>query len=257
MKSQQPVISLQGVTKDFGAVRALDNVSVALGCGQLLAIIGPNGSGKTTLLRSLVGLVQPDSGELAVSGLNPQTHSYEITKLVAVVPDEDDIIESLTAREYLAFIAALYEVDRTKSAELIERSLNLLGLSEVGSQLAGTFSHGMRKKLQIAGALVSGVKILIIDEPTNGLDPDMISLIQALLARLRNDGYTIIVATHQLDFAASIADSVLILRSHVYAYDSVQALLKQTNSLTLAQAYLSLTGGTDYETSINTFLAHR
>ncbi len=255
MKNQQPAVRISHISKSFGAVRALEDISISLESGRLLAIVGPNGSGKTTLLRCMLGLVWPDKGDISVAGLNPRTNAFKVKQQVTVVPDESDVIGSLTAREYLAFTASLYRIEPARAVQRIDDILNLMGLQESADRLSAGFSHGMLKKLQIAAALISDARLLIIDEPTNGLDPDMTILIRSLLGQLRDKGFTIVLATHQLAFAEHIADDILILRTTTFAYGPLSKVLASAEADTLDAAYQKLTQNRNHESDIKDFLA--
>jgi ABC-type multidrug transport system ATPase subunit len=255
-KRQKPFLRITKISKNFDTITALKSVSLQVKPGTIHAVLGPNGSGKTTLLRSLSGLIQPDNGSVYISDLRVTGVDITIRKKMAIVPDEDDLIDDVTPFEYLLFVAALYELDSEFAHVRIEQLLKLVELWDVRDRLCRGFSHGMRKKVQIVAALLPQAPLFVIDEPTNGLDPDVIVLLKEVLIGLKRNGHAVLLATHNLDFAQAIADDVTLLSKKVFATGSVRQILRLAKTERLENAYMQLTNKRiDYE-AIKTITAH-
>lgn len=254
-KSDKKTLVIASVSKEFGALTAVKDVSISVLPGTIHAILGPNGSGKTTLLKMISGLVVPTRGRVRVLGKEVTGNSLWVRQHIAFVPDEDDLVDDLTPREYLHFIASLYGLGQ--SDDRIEQLLALVGLEKDANRLCRAFSHGMRKKVQLCAALLPQVPLFVVDEPTNGLDPDVAILVKELLLNLKKQGYAVLLATHNLHFAQAIADDVTLLRQGVFAQGSLKQILAKAQTKDLEQAYLKLTNTElDYE-AINAATAAR
>lgn len=243
--SRQPIqpqaLTVYRVSKSFGPVTALHSVSLSVRPGTIHAILGPNGSGKTTLLRIITGLVQASQGEVVIGGLNIKHNLLPARLRMAIVPDEDDLIDDLTPLEYLTFVGELYQLDASEIQARTERALKLVNLWEHRHLLLKGFSHGMKKKVQLTAALLPKADYFIIDEPTNGLDPDVIVLVREILQSLKRNGATILLATHNLAFAQAVADDVTVLKREVYAQGPLNKVLAKARTRNLETAYMKLT----------------
>src|SRR5213083_3290920 len=206
MDSRGLAVETEHLTKFYGRTLGLSDLSFAVGSGEVRGLLGQNGSGKSTLLKSLIGLIHPTSGLVRVLGLDVQKSPMEIRRSVGYVPESPRLYEFLTATEYLDFIADVrglsYEEKRDRITRLIE-SLDLEG--KQGETITG-YSQGMKQKVAIMGAILHHPKILLMDEPLNGLDPKSARVVKELIHSLARDGVTTIFSTHVLEIAEAICD---------------------------------------------------
>ena len=204
------ILSLKDLTKSYGGLKAVDGLSLEVRHGEILGFLGPNGAGKTTTIHMICGLLKSDSGEITVNGMSMSEHLRECRKGMGLCPQSLIIWETLTCLEQLEFMARLYDVQpkaaRKKSLEL----LDALGLEEKKNKLAKILSGGMKRRLNIALALVHDPEILILDEPTAGLDPQSRVLVREYVRSLAKKT-TVILTTHEMDEADRLSDRVAII----------------------------------------------
>jgi ABC-2 type transport system ATP-binding protein len=183
------VIEVAHVCKRFGNTRALDDVSLSVATGQVLALLGPNGAGKTTLVRVLTTLLQPDSGQASVAGLDVQKDAKVIRTMIGLAGQFATVDELLTGRENLELVGLLYHLEKTEYRRRAEEALERMALTAAGDKPVKTYSGGMRRRLDLAASLIGRPPILFLDEPTTGLDPrtrnDLWALTEELVARVR------------------------------------------------------------------------
>lgn len=204
------VLEVRNLTKHFGAIKAVNDLSFSVPAGKVYGFLGQNGAGKSTTIRMLLTLITPDSGEIEIFGLNLKKHRKEILQNTGAVIERPDLYKYLTAYENLNLFAAISGVKVPRS-RLMEQ-LEMVGLAERASSKVKTFSQGMKQRLGIAVALVHNPQLIILDEPTNGLDPQGIADIRNLILHLSRDlSKTIIVSSHLLSEIELIADSMLII----------------------------------------------
>lgn len=206
-----PAIEARALTKRFGSFRAVDAVDLRIEEGELFGLLGPNGAGKTTLVRMLIGLVTITSGEARIVGIDVQRHPDAVRRVLAVVPQALTSDLDLTAYENMDIFARFFSVDRETRRRRIRELLTRVGLWERRGDLVRTFSGGMRRRLEIARGLIHKPRVLFLDEPTIGLDPQSRRIIWELLLELRKgDEVTISLTTHYLDEADALCDRVAI-----------------------------------------------
>jgi ABC-2 type transport system ATP-binding protein len=204
-------IETRGLTKDFGDFRAVDAIDVRVERGSFYGFLGPNGAGKSTTIKMLTGLLAPTSGSATILGYDFARAPLEAKKRTGVVPEELCLFENLTAREYLTFIGRMYLMPRGLVRERCEELLNLLGLADTGKTLVLEFSHGMRKKLALAAALIHDPDLLFLDEPFEGIDALASRTIRAVLERLVQRGSTIFLTSHILEIVERLCTHVGII----------------------------------------------
>jgi ABC-2 type transport system ATP-binding protein len=202
------VIELKNVSKRYGTKTAVHDLSLSVPAGELFAFLGPNGAGKTTTIKMLCGLLFPTSGEVRVGGFDLKTQGDQARQLISYVPDQPYLYDKLTGREFLQFIADLYGMPADKAAARMEHVIELFRLQEFVDDLSERYSHGMRQRTVFAAALIHEPKLLIVDEPTVGLDPKSIRLLKDLLRAEANRGTTVFLSTHALDIAQELADRI-------------------------------------------------
>ncbi|HEX6191139.1 MAG TPA: ABC transporter ATP-binding protein [Chitinophagaceae bacterium] len=204
------IIRVSNITKDFKEVRAVDDLSFTVNPGEVYGFLGQNGAGKSTTIRMLLTLVRPDSGVIEMFGMDLQKHRKEILRQVGAIIEKPDLYKYLTAYENLRLFAAMSGV-KVNSKKLNEQ-LAQVGLAERAHSKVRTFSQGMKQRLGIATALVHDPQLIILDEPTNGLDPQGIADMRNLILQLSNErGKTLMVSSHLLSEMELIADSMLII----------------------------------------------
>jgi ABC-2 type transport system ATP-binding protein len=204
------VIEAQRISKSFGATRALDEVSFSVSAGEIVGLLGPNGSGKTTLLRILTGFFPADDGSALVAGVRLEDGSLEVRRRVGFLPEQAPLYVDLTVEQLLGFAADVKMPLRKGRAERIEAVLADCGLAEMRRKRIGALSKGYRQRVGIAQALVGRPQVLILDEPTAGLDPATVLELRALVRNLKGRT-TILLSSHILADVASVCDRVLIL----------------------------------------------
>ena len=204
------------MSKSFGRTQVLRGIDLDVEWGDVLAVVGPNGSGKSTLLRLISTLTRPDDGTLSVAGLDLSRGGREARRLMGVVTHEPLLYEDLTAYENLDFHARMFGLDRAR--ERVRSAAETMGVSDRLHHRVGTLSHGLRKRVSIARALLHQPRILLMDEPESGLDQAALGMLDSLIAD-RTDPYrTVVMTTHNLDRAVETAGSMAVLASGRFAY---------------------------------------
>jgi ABC-2 type transport system ATP-binding protein len=208
----ETVIEARGLTKRYGRTVAVDHLDLTVEKGEVFGVLGPNGSGKTTTILMLLGLTEPSEGSVRVLGFDPLRQPLQVKRRVGYLPDLVGFYDLLTARENLAYTARLMGKTSAESAGPIDAALARVGLADVADHRVGTYSHGMRQRLGLAELLVKRAEIAILDEPTNGLDPQATQELLDLIGELRRDGMTILLSSHLLGLVQSICDRVALFR---------------------------------------------
>jgi ABC-2 type transport system ATP-binding protein len=219
------MIRIEGLSKTFGTIRAVEELWLEVAPGELFGFLGPNGAGKTTTIRMLTGLIGPTSGTAWVAGFQLGQNDNELRRQVGILTEAPGLYDTLSAERNLAFFAELYGVEDVSAQ--VERYLRMLGLWTRRGEPTGTFSRGMRQKLAIARALLHEPKVLFLDEPTTGLDPEAAHLVRDFIEGLKGEGRTIFICTHNLDEADRLCDRVGVFNSRLLALDSPAALRRQ------------------------------
>lgn len=219
------MISTQNLTKKFGDTMAVDNLTLEVHEGEVFGFLGPNGAGKTTTVRMLTTLIAPTSGTAVVNGHPLGESDIEIRRNVGILTETPGLYDNLSAEYNLKVYANLYEVSDPSTQ--VEKYLRMLGLWERRYDAAGTFSKGMKQKLAIARALLHEPRILFLDEPTAGLDPEAARLVRDFIAELRQEGRTIFMCTHNLDEADRLCDRIGVFKTRLLVLDTPAALRSQ------------------------------
>lgn len=235
------VLTIENLNKNYGEQVAVQSLSFSVDSGELFGLLGPNGAGKTTTINIIVGLVHPTSGKIFIEGIDTQRNPIGAKSLIGFVPDSDSVIEKLTASEFIDFFGRIYEINPLEGAKRKEKMLELFDISSRRGDLLETFSHGMKKKIQIIAALIHSPKLLIIDEPFSALDPEMTAVLKQFLENLPAIGVSVLLATHNLAAAEQICNRVcLINQGQVVAMGKVSDILRATSCSNIEQAYLAL-----------------
>ncbi|ACK66592.1 ABC transporter related [Rippkaea orientalis PCC 8801] len=206
-----PAIIIESLKKNYGTVEAVKNISFQVQPGEIFGLLGPNGAGKTTTIRCLCTLAKPDRGTIEVGGISVVDHPKAARRRLGYVAQEVALDKVLTGRELLSLQAALYHLPKAKAKERIDHLLNLLDLEEYGDRQTGTYSGGIRKRLDLAAGLLHQPQVLVLDEPTVGLDIESRLIVWEFLRKLRQAGTTVLITSHYLQEIDALADRLAII----------------------------------------------
>lgn len=238
------IIVVKNLVRKFKDLTAVDNISFEVAEGEIFAFLGPNGAGKSITIKMLTTLLNPTSGSIEINGNDPSRHKDEARKSLGIVFQDQSIDENLTAYENMYFHAVLYKVPKKIRKNMIDELLKFVQLDDRRKDLVKTFSGGMKRRLEIARGLLHNPKILFLDEPTLGLDPQTRNHIWNYIREVnRKDGMTVFFTTHYMDEAEKTADRIAIIdHGKIVAINTSENLKIQTGTLSLEDAFLALTG---------------
>jgi len=239
-----PIIRVQNLVKTYGKFTAVDDISFDVEAGEIFAFLGPNGAGKTTTIKILTTLLKPTKGHVEIDGLDPTRHQNEVRERFGIVFQDPSLDDELTAYENMDIHGALYRVPRRTRAARIEMLLSLFELWERRNDRAKQFSGGMRRRLEIARGMLHTPKILFLDEPTLGLDPQTRNQLWTHVRKLNTDEHvTVFLTTHYMEEADRVASRIAVIdHGRIVAQGTSAELKEQTKTETLEQAFLALTG---------------
>jgi ABC-2 type transport system ATP-binding protein len=243
-----PLIETRNLCKSYGDKVAVNNVTFDVSGGEVFGFLGPNGAGKTTTIKMIVGLLLPTSGTVRVGGFDVRTQPLPAKAASGYVPDTPNLYAKLTGRELLRFVADLYNLDRKMAAQRAEELLHLLDLTAAADDTVDSYSHGMKQKASLAAALMHDPKVLVLDEPTVGLDPKSARLIKDLLRQMADRGAAVFLSTHILEIAERMCDRIgIINQGQLVAVGTMEELrsLGKAGETSLEDIFLGLTGGAE------------
>jgi len=206
--TSQPVIKVSNLTKHYGNFKALDSVSFAVDKGWVYGYLGPNGAGKTTTIRTILGLLKPDQGEVQIAGVNPSKDPVQALQIVGYAPELPTLQTFFTGEQLLDFMGKMFGLSTQVRKERIKQLLDLVGLKEWGEKKIGNYSKGMVQRLSVALTLIGDPMVLVMDEPTIGMDPEATAHFRSLFTNLSKEGKTIFISSHLLDEAQRICTHV-------------------------------------------------
>jgi len=210
------------LTRRFGERLAVDRLSIEIGEGQVVGLLGPNGAGKTTTLRMIAGIIAPSSGRAEVGGLDPASEPARVHESIGLLTESPGLYDRLSAERNLAYFARFYAAVDVRRA--VDRALDAVGLADRRRDRVATFSKGMKQRLALARALVHEPRILLLDEPTAGLDPEAAKGLRTMIGGFRREGRSVLLSTHNLAEAEELSDRIGILRTRLLAIDAPRAL---------------------------------
>jgi ABC-2 type transport system ATP-binding protein len=237
------MISTDGLTKRFGDNVAVNSLALDVPRGEFFSFLGPNGAGKTTTIKMLVGLLRPTGGRASIGGFDVTKNPVEAKRLIGYIPDHPFLYEKLTGREFLCFVAGLYNMDDREAGKKAGELMETFGIGQVGNELVEDYSHGMRQKLSFCAAFIHDPRIVIIDEPWVGLDPRSIRFVKDFLKQRTRDGLTVFMSTHTLAIAEEISDRIAIINGgKLITVDTVDAIKASRAAGSLEEVFLAITG---------------
>lgn len=237
------MIELEQVSKSYGSKRAVKNLTLHINKGELFAFLGPNGAGKTTTIKLMCGLLFPNAGKISIAGFDLRKKGRKARQLIGYVPDQPFLYDKLTGREIMQFIAEMYGMHKEHSRKRIEEMIELFSLEAFVDNLTQNYSHGMRQRTVFACALLHEPEVLIVDEPTVGLDPRSIRRLKDVLRREVSNGVTVFLSTHSLDIAQELAHRIgVILEGNLIGCGNLEELRQGAQmDGTLEEVFLKLT----------------
>jgi ABC-2 type transport system ATP-binding protein len=241
-----PVIAIHDLVKRYGAVTAVDGVSLEVMPGEIHGFLGPNGAGKTTTLRMIAGLLKPTSGHILVNGHDLRTEPEASKASLGFIPDRPFIYEKLTGGEFLRFHGGLYGLEESGIVERVREMLDLFELGRWEHELVESFSHGMKQRLVMCAAFLHRPRAVVVDEPMVGLDPRGARLIKDVFRKMSERGVGILMSTHTLEVAQEMCDRIsIILKGKIIARGTVPEIRAMGDSQgdALTSVFLKLTGG--------------
>jgi ABC-2 type transport system ATP-binding protein len=246
-------IQTHGLTRTFGELVAVNNVTFSVASGQFFGFLGPNGAGKSTTIKMLTGLLEPTAGSIEILGQPFGAGALELKRQIGVVPEGMALLGRLTAPEYLHFVGRMYGLDRATTARRTEELLDFMQLASDSRKLVTDFSHGMQKKLALAAAVIHGPKVLFLDEPFEGVDAIAAGMLKTMLQGMIQRGATVFLTTHVMEIVERLCSHVAIIhQGHLVANGSLEELRAGVASslpgaeggqrLTLEEMFLSIVG---------------
>ncbi|MCB9638718.1 MAG: ABC transporter ATP-binding protein [Myxococcales bacterium] len=241
------MITVRNLRKRYGSFDAVKDISFEVREGEVFGFLGPNGAGKTTTMKMITGLLLPSSGEILVGGIDCVRDPVAAKKLMGYIPDRPFLYEKLTAKEFLFFVAGLYELEGKAVASRVDELLEIFGLTSFAQEMIENFSHGMKQRLTMASALVHRPRLIVVDEPMVGLDPKGSLLIRRIFRALcEKEGVSIFLSTHTLSVAQEVCDRIGILyRGELVALGNLEELRlrAEAGEASLEEVFLRITEG--------------
>lgn len=238
------MISIHEISKSYnkGEIKAVDNLSLNIKPGEIFGFLGPNGAGKTTTIKMIVGLLNPDKGSITIKGFDNQNQSLEAKKNMGYVPDNPEVYDRVTGIEYLNFMGDVYQVPSDVRKERIKYFLEMFNLADAASDLIKSYSHGMKQKIVLTGALLHDPALWVLDEPMVGLDPKSAHLLKELMREHCNKGNAVFLSTHVLEVAEKLCDRIgIIHKGKLIAIGTMEELKQGDNAESLENIFLELT----------------
>ena len=250
------MIRTEALSKDYGEVKALASLDLTVSPGEILGFLGPNGAGKSTTVKILTGLIRPSSGRAWVAGFDVVDTPLEVKKRIGYVPETPALYESLTANEYLEFVACLHHLDGNTATTRRSELLELFGLTDEAEGRLATFSKGMRQKVVLSAALIHNPEVLILDEPLDGLDANTALIVKELLKKMAGQGKTILFSSHILEVVERMCTRIVIIQNGGQVAEGTSAeIVRRTETGSLEEAFSKLTGVRDVGQVTAEFLA--
>ncbi|MEO0346219.1 MAG: ATP-binding cassette domain-containing protein [Pseudomonadota bacterium] len=240
------MIEVRNIAKSFGKVKAVSDVSFSAPDGRITGLLGPNGAGKSTTLRVLYTAIQPDQGGASVDGIDVSRDPLEVRRRLGALPHGAGLYNQLTARENIAYFAAMHGVDKSERGDRVQRMIDLLEIHDFADRRTKGFSQGQKIKVALARALVHGPKNVILDEPTNGLDVMATRSLRHIIRKLRDDGCCVLFSSHVMQEVAALCDEIVIIANgRVSMAGTTDAIRQKTGCDDLEDAFVRAIGRTE------------
>jgi len=237
------MIEVSNVSKSFGAVKAVQNISFTMNDGEITGLLGPNGAGKTTTLRMLYSLLPPDEGTIRIDGLDPIDNAMDIKRTLGVVPDGRGLYKRLTARENIAYYGELHGMSKALIRERTDELASTLNMEDFIDRRTDGFSQGQQVKVAIARAMVHGPQTVMMDEPSNGLDVMTTRALRHYILDLKAQGHSVVLSTHIMQEVAALCDRIIIISAGRIAADGTPAeLCERSGKASIEDAFVALIG---------------
>ena len=241
-KGETIMIEIKHVTKTFGSKKAVDDLDLTIPTGEIIGFIGPNGAGKTTTIKMMTGVLNPDEGDILINGKSIQKEPLEAKRQFGLVPDNPDMFLRLKGIEYLNFMGDIYDVDAQQRQQRIETMAEIFEIKDVLNDKILSYSHGMRQKIIIMGALINDPEVWILDEPMTGLDPPSSFHLKQMMREHANKGKTVFFSTHVLEVAEKLCDKIAIIaHGKMIYYGTLEELRAQHGEQSLEELFLEVT----------------
>jgi len=239
------MLKIDGLTKSYnkGEIRAVDDISLEIGDGEIFGFLGPNGAGKTTTIKMIVGLLKPDSGQILLDGMNVWEEPMKAKSRISYVPDNPEIYDRLRGIEYLNFIGDMYGISSADRAERIKRFTGIFNIEDALGDIISSYSHGMKQKLVLTSALMSDPDLFILDEPMVGLDPKSSFNLKEIMRARCKEGKSVFFSTHVMEVAEKLCDKIAIInKGKIIAMGTMEELRKTAQEKeSLENIFLELT----------------
>lgn len=235
------MLKIEHLTKMYGNTAAVSDLTLSIEPGEIYGFIGHNGAGKTTTLKSVAGILNFDQGQITIGGFDIRKNPIEAKKIMAYIPDNPDIYDYMNAIQYLNFVADIYEISQADRQERIQKYGDMFDLTEKLANPVNSYSHGMKQKLAIMGALVHDPKLILMDEPFVGLDPSAAFLVKKTMREICDNGGAIFFSTHVLEVAEKLCDKVAIIKGGKLVKSGTMEEVKGDESL--EEVFLELQNG--------------
>ncbi len=235
------VLRTEKLTKYYGSNLGVKGLDLEIKRGEVVGLIGPNGSGKTTTIQLVAGIIRPTSGEIKICNYNMNLQPVQAKSKLGLIPDEAGMIDKLTAKEFIEVVGRIYGLSSSIIEKRMEHFLKVFDIFDQRGNLLEEFSHGMRKKVQIVAALIHNPSLFLFDEPTAGLDPEMIVIFKNLVKLLKRKNTGSLLATHYLTFAEEVCDRFYILKDgEILIRGTAKQIFEKTRTESLEEAFLAL-----------------
>jgi ABC-2 type transport system ATP-binding protein len=236
------MVQVEHLTKRYGLLTALDDLSLDVPRGEILALVGPNGAGKTTALKLMVGLMSPTKGRVMIAGLDAHRQPLEVKRLLGFIPDQAFLYDQQTVEEFLNFVGAIRGLDRERLIRHGTALVELFGLGGLLSTRIGSLSYGMKSRVVLIASLLHEPAVLIMDEPFFGLDPQTLRLMKQLLGERARQGMTVLLSTHQLGVAEDLAHRIAVVANgRLVAVGRLEELTRQYGEQRFEELFFQLT----------------
>jgi ABC-2 type transport system ATP-binding protein len=242
-------LSGENLSKSYGKLLAVEDISLHVGSGEIVGFLGPNGAGKTTTLKMLIGLLKPNNGKVNIAGFDLYDQPLEARRRIGYVPDIPNLYEKLTPVEFFNFVADVFRLEKEAARKRIDDLIELFDLGDHRKKLISSLSHGTKQKVSLASAVLHKPEVLLLDEPTGGLDPRATRKIKDIMIELSRSGCAILFSTHILEIAENMCNRLYIINKGKIVADGPVEKLKETlkQGSTLEELFIELTGGSEYD----------